>query len=364
MNSNRRLVFIDVLRGLATVAMIEVHVVNALLAPTLREGMVFRIVDALNGLVAPTFLFCAGFGLARTLQKAWSDGSQWRPRTYQHLRRCGGLFVLGYILHATPLVGLAHGHDGESLGDARATILRAFLQADILQVIALALAVLALLAATTRSRERFIAAAAIACVGAILVTPAIRSFDVSRWPMAVQPYFSDHVESQFPLFPWLAFAVAGAGVGSLAGDKLGWARTLGWVGVGCVLLAAGAASLPADLLFPPHHAWNTGPAASFARLGAVCLLGGGLARDPPISTTSPAGRAVLLLGEHSLLIYFVHIAVVYGRNPLSLRSRIGPTMGWGASLIIWGLVTVAMLALALGKRAIATNRVRLLRGRA
>ena len=59
-----RLLFIDRLRGWAVVVMIETHIVNALLRNDLRHETAFVILNFINGLVAPTFLFCAGFAFA------------------------------------------------------------------------------------------------------------------------------------------------------------------------------------------------------------------------------------------------------------------------------------------------------------
>ena len=55
--------FIDVLRGLAVLFMIETHTVNALLDPALRAGTFHDALTYVNGLVAPAFLFAAGFSI-------------------------------------------------------------------------------------------------------------------------------------------------------------------------------------------------------------------------------------------------------------------------------------------------------------
>ncbi|HMD13095.1 MAG TPA: heparan-alpha-glucosaminide N-acetyltransferase domain-containing protein, partial [Bacteroidota bacterium] len=64
--TSSRLEFIDLLRGWAVFVMIETHVFNALLLPQLKEETFFKILTFVNGLVAPSFLFCAGLALAIT----------------------------------------------------------------------------------------------------------------------------------------------------------------------------------------------------------------------------------------------------------------------------------------------------------
>ena len=53
MATSGRLPFLDRLRGLAAVVMLEVHVVHALLSPDRRRGLWFSGLNFFNGLVAP-----------------------------------------------------------------------------------------------------------------------------------------------------------------------------------------------------------------------------------------------------------------------------------------------------------------------
>src|SRR6187431_1327440 len=62
-----RVLWLDVFRGAAVVAMIEAHVVNTFLAPALRQTEWFAWLNWFNGLVAPSFLFIAG----------WAQGMSW-----------------------------------------------------------------------------------------------------------------------------------------------------------------------------------------------------------------------------------------------------------------------------------------------
>src|SRR6185436_1734934 len=62
-----RVAWLDLFRGAAVLVMIETHVVNTFLAAALRENGWFALLNYVNGLVAPSFLFIAGFvqGLER-----------------------------------------------------------------------------------------------------------------------------------------------------------------------------------------------------------------------------------------------------------------------------------------------------------
>ncbi|MBK7500524.1 MAG: DUF1624 domain-containing protein [Ignavibacteriales bacterium] len=61
MKEKVRYVSADLLRGLVIIIMIEVHVFNAFLFPELRQSGWFSVLNFINGLVAPSFLFVSGF---------------------------------------------------------------------------------------------------------------------------------------------------------------------------------------------------------------------------------------------------------------------------------------------------------------
>src|SRR5579872_6893470 len=94
-----RLEFIDLLRGWAVVVMIETHVINALLAQSYRDSSWFPYLDFANGLVAPSFLFCAGCGLWISLGRRWDDYLALRKPLWVYFRRLGWILGIGYALH-------------------------------------------------------------------------------------------------------------------------------------------------------------------------------------------------------------------------------------------------------------------------
>jgi uncharacterized membrane protein len=326
----QRLPFLDRLRGLAVVVMIEVHVVNALLSPERRQSSAFRLLDAFNGLVAPAFLFCAGFAVALTLGRPFHD-RRWRAALASHAKRSAMLLALGYLLHASALLSGAWG---------------TFLQADILQTLAVTLLASAAVASLARTPERFRVAMLALALASVAATPFARAHEFSGLPRFVAPYLTDRVETQFPLFPWGGFVFAGSALGSLSrsdDDLARWRRRLEVFAV--IAAIAAATAWGATSVFPPHDPWTAGPAYMLARLAVVCA--GALA----LTTRLPASveRPVLLLGGRSLLVYFAHIALVYGRHPFSLRSLVGPTLGWTACAGVWLAVTIAMGALAVAR---------------
>lgn len=332
-----RLPFLDRLRGLAAAVMLEVHVVNALLAPDRRRGLPFACLNFLNGLVAPAFLFCAGFALAHSLRRSFQEpeGTDWTKVLLRGVRKGAGLLALGYVLHGLGFVW--HG-----FSDPRAW--REFLQADILQIIALSLTVLFVLAFLVRRADRFAWSAFLSGAAVLLVTPWARALDTSAWPAWAQPYFNDRVVSEFPLFPWAAFALLGAAVGARPSDE--WGKKL----LRIAALAAAAAGLLwilSSRIFPAHDPWSAGPPYLLARLAVLCLLGAALSLSPaapPGSRLFKQGLDAVLgrFSRHSLLVYVVHIPLVYGGYGFSLRASVGATQGY-LGCALWSLALAALM---------------------
>ncbi len=124
-----RLVWIDLFRGAAVLVMIETHVVNTFLLSILRDWNWFSVLNYVNGLVAPSFLFIAGF-----VQGMERGASPDKP--VQFARRAGhllGILLLAYALHF-PWREL-----GQHRWDAA---VRVGTQEDVLQCIAASLGVL------------------------------------------------------------------------------------------------------------------------------------------------------------------------------------------------------------------------------
>ena len=88
----------DWLRGLAVVFMVQTHAV-VLLQPSLREGRFFRHLNWFDGLVAPSFIFAAGFSLALVQVRGARPGAR-LPRVRRTLRRLGEVLGVALLVNA------------------------------------------------------------------------------------------------------------------------------------------------------------------------------------------------------------------------------------------------------------------------
>ncbi|MCX6141239.1 MAG: heparan-alpha-glucosaminide N-acetyltransferase domain-containing protein, partial [Candidatus Kapabacteria bacterium] len=100
MAKGERFAFLDVVRGLAVIWMIQVHVTNVVLDPSLRVGWFFDALNISNGFVAPTFIFCAGAGLWIALSRKGPTYRLFGSELFTYLRRLSYILVWAYVLHA------------------------------------------------------------------------------------------------------------------------------------------------------------------------------------------------------------------------------------------------------------------------
>lgn len=333
-----RLPFIDRLRGLAAIVMLEVHVVNTLIEPSYRRWPRLAVLDFLNGLVAPTFLFCAGFAVALSLRRSFDQGpagaAARRVATFlAACKRAALLLFIGYALHGYGVLWVGF-RDPKTLAE--------LMKADILQVIGLSLLTLNVLAFALRRAGPFTAGALCLGLTVVLSTPTVRALSGAGWPQWARPYFSAAAPAQFSLFPWASFALLGAVVG--ARPSASWTRKLGLTAIAAIAAAYLLYRL-APHLFPPHDPWRAGPGFTLLRFGLVCLLAAAFAWTQDLPLSRRLDPILLPFSRHSLLVYAVHLPLVHGG---SFRALLGPTRGPLGCTLAFLAVAAAMYLLAWG----------------
>src|SRR5215470_18848141 len=88
----------DWLRGLAVLVMIETHA-QVLLRKELLATRTAGVLDYVNGLVAPSFIFAAGFSLALVQVRTASASGPRAPRLLRSLRRIGEVLAVGTLIN-------------------------------------------------------------------------------------------------------------------------------------------------------------------------------------------------------------------------------------------------------------------------
>ena len=337
----RRVIFIDLARALAVVMMMYGHTVSALLDKTYQRGTWFDIWTFQRGLTSTLFLFLSGFAFSIATMRHWPVQTRLSPAVWKRARRFALFIVLGYGMHLPTrrVVDFASADDGHW---------RAFLAVDVLQLMGVTLLFLQLLVLISQSRRVFIALSFLVSVVLIGIAPAVWAFDARDMQPALAAYLSPTTGSLFPFVPWAAYALAGAAAGGLY-SRWGAAHLARFANL--VLLVPGALavliSLRADNLPVPGatgpFAWATG--SILMRIGASLIL---------LAIIAHASRRIARLphvfgavAQESLLIYVVHLAIIYGStwNAGLYRFYAGALSPW-ATLFVIVVLVAAMVALA------------------
>ncbi len=99
MKEKVRYISADLLRGLVIIIMIEVHVFNAFLQPQLRQTLWFSILNFINGLVAPSFLFVSGFAFEVSSGNKLDEMRKFGKAFWKKIGRIFQIIIIGYALH-------------------------------------------------------------------------------------------------------------------------------------------------------------------------------------------------------------------------------------------------------------------------
>ncbi len=302
-----RFLFVDLLRGWALLLMFEAHIVNAMLQPALKETGWFGILNFLNGLIAPSFLFISGFVFVLSTQQKKDKLREPGYALGKKLARIALIFLAGYSIHL-PILSLRRLMNYYS----RSVVLSSF-NVDILQCIAAGLLfifIARLLIKSDKSYNIFLMASLILI---LFLSPFVWQVDFSKFmviPLA--DYFNAMYGSLFPLFPWMGFLLAGAVTCNyyLNARENNYEKKFIIIIImaGAILAAAGKVLL-ADVfnlslkLVEPH------PVFFFERLGWVLILLGALWYYAGWRQTKKS--FVLDVGRESLLVYWLHLEVIY-----------------------------------------------------
>jgi uncharacterized membrane protein len=354
---NERYAFVDLLRGIALIVMVETHVINAYLPMADRKNPFFFWLSFVNGLVAPSFLFASGFSLVIQAQRRWQDWINLRAPFWKQMRRLGFILLVAYYMHL-PHFGLS-----KFLTQHDLPFWKAAFQVDVLQCIVISLVFANLLMIATRKPGRFLWAAALMATFAALVTPWMWAQNfVGRVPLFLAMFLNQNGQSLFPIFPWISFVLSGCCAGhlflsaaSLREDSKYMMRAflIAVAGIGVALFLR---SIPA-LNFWNVNFYTTSPLYVAIRIGCVLMICAGLYFLEKKLGWVP--QAVRLAGQESLLVYCFHLVLIFS---VLRRSQVTPylsrQLGYAGCFALSAVLIVLMILSAHGWHAWKKNHPR------
>jgi len=342
MNTSVRRGYLDWLRGLAVLVMIEAHMFDSWTRFPDNRTHEFAYAMVLGGFGAPLFLFLAGvvvpLSAGSKLRRAADPAAAWRVVAVRGLQ----VFGLAFVFRVQSwILGWANPLD--------------LLKVDILNIMGPSMMAAAALWAAARTVSGRASVYAIATVVIVMLTPAVRAWPaLAALPDPIEGYLRPAGRfGHFVLFPWAAFVFAGAVVGTL----LDASRTnqserrvnVGFIAGGLALAAASyQASFQATVLpdwYPRSSFWTTSASFFFLRAGLIIAAIGAAwlwdSRPDAASRFSPMRQ----LGRTSLFIYWIHVEMIYGFVAFYLRKSVS----WGMTWVYYAAFIAFMLACSLAK---------------
>lgn len=339
-----RLEYLDLIRGVFILVMIEGHTLRLFLSPEAKASVVYQYQELIHNLTGPAFLFASGAAYVYSTRSRWEVYRRWGPRLRRRLARWLVVLLVGYALQLT------FGTLRRTLADSTPEQLAYLVSLNILQCIIYSLLLLQLLMMINPSWRGFVRATVVVGLGVALLTPFAWEYGQDG-PVWISVLLSGHTRSIFPLFPYAGFTLAGVAWGHLHLLSREQEREAAFLGR-CVWYAAGlglGSFILGYLPLPEIYAdlWSTSPLSFLVRVSMMIFLAV-VARwlEPWLL---PRFDLLAMAGRQSLLIYVVHLLVLYGSafNPdTSLRKTFGVPLAPPNAILVWLGFTAVMVAIA------------------
>ncbi|HME07382.1 MAG TPA: heparan-alpha-glucosaminide N-acetyltransferase domain-containing protein [Bryobacteraceae bacterium] len=333
-NPDGRLTFLDWTRGFVVVTMLNGHVFHSFTQPALRNDGPYTLSQFIGGEGPAVFLLLTGITLAFLLHGRERKGLGAWDRWKAALRRSGYLWLLALAFRVQLW---AFGFGQSSWKD--------LFKVDVLNCMGFGIAVMSIMAVfSTAERARLCAVLGVLIAGA---APVVSSMNWTWLPPEVYNYFVPNL-NYFGFFPWAAFIAFGISFGSILRltppDQMN--RLMQWSALGglAIVFAAQFFSNLPNSIYPSADFWLNSPGLTFIKAG-VFLLMVSFAYLWCEYAVGSSFSWVRQLGTTSLIVYWVHIELVYGRWFGSWKESLN---NWQCALFV-AILIPAMLLLSLAR---------------
>jgi len=340
--ASARLPFLDWTRGFAVMIILQGHVFHAYSKPELRNSGPYMISQFLGGVAPALFLVLTGVTLGFIMFAGERSGLTMRQRWYASLRRSRYLFILAFVFRLSLwIMGFPTSPTSE------------LLRVDVLNCMGFAFLLFSMLAFLTtagRARAAFLIGAGIA-----LASPLVSLMDWSWLHPRIAAYWVPSYTT-FGFFPWASFIAFGVSLGSILRltKPQDMNRLMQWVALSgfAFFLIGDYCSSYSYSLYPKSEFWLNSPWMIAMKLGPVLLL----MSVAYLWTEFGAHRwsPLCQFGVTSLLVYWVHIELVYGRETWFFHERL--------TAVQCALCALVLIALMLGLSILRTRFKRMRSG--
>ncbi len=332
--------YIDWLRGLAILIMIETHVLDAWTRPADRSTVLFGYAKVLGGFAAPLFLFLAGVAVVFATRARFSKTGDVAAAARSVQMRGWQIFGLAFLFRFQAWV----------LNPSASLV--QLLKVDILNIMGPAIAGAAIVCGLARQRRSRLLAFLLGAAFMTFATPFVRGTALlGLLPDPIEAYLRPVGRyNDFTLFPWAGFVCAGAFIGALLDrqrtreEDAALHRRLAVGGVAFAVASYYAWYLPS--IYAETQFWTTSPTFFFMRTGILVAGVGVIFFQQSAEPLTALGRArpMQRFGRSSLLVYWVHVEIAYGVLTKSWYRRL--PLEWsiagfvGLTLLMYLMVVV------------------------
>jgi uncharacterized membrane protein len=374
----KRLAYIDWIRGLACVLMIQAHCYDSWLNPEARKTVLYRWSQELSTLAAPIFLFLCGVSFALVTEGLRQKNKPQAEIFRTALLRGGEILGLGFLLRVQEFV---LGYPKSPWTD--------LLKVDVLNILGVSIIFMALFwrlmsmggspgvdtASVSQQANKPVrlwrswligVSLLIAAIVAIATPPLWTTHRPNFLPWMLESYingvhnFGSPTPWIFSIFPWCGFAFVGLAFGLfLFSDFAKRKEVLALSAVGAIGALACALSLWWDYssvrIYAVYDYWHSSPNFFLMRCGILLLLTLVIFVWCRWGWVTEGFSPFIQFGKTSLLVYWVHIEFVYGRLSIlpKFRSTI-PLATAGMAVIFAAMLGISIWRTNVKKRS-ATN---------
>lgn len=336
-----RYLFIDVLRGIAVLWMIETHVVDVVLYPSFKSGWFYRILNISNGFVAVAFLFCAGAGFWIAATRKADDYRSFRKPLWDYLRRLVLILGIAYWLHFPTM-------SFQKFLNLPKERWLTFFQCDILQTIVYTSLFSLLLLLLIKDLKVLKWIYGLFALIVFLLAPLVLATEpINNIPAFFGALFEKPPISRFPLLPWSGYFFSGVFATALlfqADDKRGLSVNLLIGGILLMLILYHTRDL--TNFYPGYQSWwLCSPFHSIFRVSGTIAIFSLLYLIENFYREKRFGKILQLAGQESLYIYVLHLLIVYGSIAnFGMKKIMGERLGpFVTILIISGLIFLCLV---------------------
>lgn len=316
-----RIWFVDIVRVLASLQMVNGHTIDAVILPALKSGPFFDGYNWGRGLVSVGFLMVSGIAFHVSTLARFEKHRANPAAVGARYRRAVVVIAAGYFL------GFPWG--ASSLDPAQASLAWTyFFSVGILHSIGAALLVLETLTLVARSARQVVWTAGLLAVLAFAAAPLADGTLEPGQAHMLPNWISHQGGSPFPLLPWTGHVFAGVVIGAMALPRGGqtphrvvWSR-LGLLAGGTWLLGTVLQAVPWTVVTAATHP-SAQPAFVVANLAAVLFVT--LVLSMLFASVRTLPRVLRVVAAETLAIYVFHLVVLFGFE-VRLARRIGPTL--------------------------------------